>query len=70
MLLEADELVALTRKRRPTAQARALRAMGVEHRTRADGSLVVSRAHVEALLGGQRTRRSSAREKEPDFSAI
>lgn len=70
MILSPDELVALTHKRRPSAQARALRAMGIEHRARADGSLAVSRAHVDAVLGGQAGRRSSAREVGPNWGAI
>ena len=52
MFLSTDELRDLTRKCRPSAQLRALRSMGIEHRVRPDGSLAVSRSHVESLLGG------------------
>ena len=51
MFLSADELAELTGRRQREAQANALRMMGIEHKTRADGRLVVSRRHVEQLLG-------------------
>lgn len=51
MFLTDDELFELTKKQRHPAQARALTAMGVTYRHRADGSLAVLKAHVEAVLG-------------------
>lgn len=51
MFLTPEELVELTHRTRYGAQVRMLRAMGIEHRQRADGSVVVVRAHVEQLLG-------------------
>lgn len=60
--LTDEELVSLTRKLRPTAQCRALNKMGVEHRRRPDGSVVVHRSHVEGLLGA--TNRSNMLRKE------
>jgi hypothetical protein len=41
MLLSAADLEALTGYRRPSAQVRALRAMGIEHWVRPDGRPVV-----------------------------
>lgn len=67
---DAAEFHKLTGKRRHEAHARALRAMGIEHRVRPDGAVVVSVAHVEALLGGDVGRRSSAREIGPNWGAI
>lgn len=52
MLLSATELCELTGKKIPAAQTRALNFMGIEYRRRPDGTLAVSRAHVDALLGG------------------
>lgn len=52
MLLSCTELFELTGKKIPAAQARALNFMGIEYRRRPDGTLAVSRAHVDALLGG------------------
>ncbi|WP_246217201.1 DUF4224 domain-containing protein [Paraburkholderia panacisoli] len=51
MFLSADELVELTGRRRREAQAQALRMMGIERKMRAGGRLVVSRRHVEQVLG-------------------
>ena len=51
MFLTADEVAELTGRRRRDAQVVQLRALGIAHRQRADGSLVVLRAHVEQVLG-------------------
>lgn len=50
-LLTPAEIVTLTGKRRYRAQVRALGKMGVRHVVRPDGSPVVARAIVAALLG-------------------
>jgi hypothetical protein len=52
MLLTAQEVRDLTGMQRPSAQVRALKSMGIECRQRPDGSVVVLRAVVEAVLGG------------------
>ena len=52
MLLTTQEVRELTGLQRPSAQARALQGMGIECRRRPDGSVVVLRAVVEAVLGG------------------
>lgn len=51
MFLTKEELVALTGRSRSDAQLRVMRSMGIDHRIRPDGSIVVSRSHVERLLG-------------------
>ena len=51
MFLRSEEIVALTNRQRSTAQARALRTMGIEHRIRPDGTVAILRSHVEHLLG-------------------
>ena len=51
MFLDAIELEQLTGKKRRDAQVRALRFMGIEHRVRPDGTVAVSRIHVEQSLG-------------------
>ena len=50
--LTDEELLSLTHLRRPSAQARALRAMGVPYRTRPDGTLLVGRTAAERALTG------------------
>jgi hypothetical protein len=53
LLLTAEELVAITRRERPSAQARILRSLGVPFAAHPDGSLLVSRASAEAVLRGE-----------------
>ena len=67
--LTPDELIELTRKRRHDAQARMLRAMGIEHRARPGECPAVLRSHVEHLLGGVAPAKV-AKQTEPDWSAI
>ncbi|MDX2027188.1 MAG: DUF4224 domain-containing protein [Alphaproteobacteria bacterium] len=52
MFLSSEELIELTGKQQRSAQMRALRYMGIEHKTRADGTLVVLKSHIEKLLDG------------------
>lgn len=59
MILTAEELASLTRRTRSDAQARALNAMGIPHKRRADGSIVVSRTHVDEWLGVKAEKRAS-----------
>lgn len=68
LLLTPEELVALTGKHRSDAQVKVLRAMGIEHRPRPDGTLAVSRAHVEHLLGGDQG--AKVKEISPDWSSL
>ncbi|GMG89620.1 hypothetical protein Cmtc_18990 [Cupriavidus sp. TKC] len=51
LTLSPDELKELTHKSRSSAQVRALRSMGIEHKVRPDGSVAVLRAHVDAQMG-------------------
>lgn len=62
MNLSPDELVALTGKSKPSAQARELEHLGIPHKPRRDGSLVVLRVHVET---GQTHELSGDRRPEP-----
>jgi hypothetical protein len=48
MILSAETLQALTGKQRRSAQVRELRAMGIPHRLRSDGTPVVLEADVVA----------------------
>jgi hypothetical protein len=67
VFLTADEICELTGAKWRSAQARALGMMGIESKTRPDGSLVVLRAHVEKVLGGVVSR---SRKTAPDFSQV
>lgn len=64
MFMTYTELVELTDKRRATSQAKVLESMGILYRARSDGSLAVSKAHVEQVMG---LVRSSAAPREPEL---
>lgn len=49
--LTEAELMDLTGRRRASAQARALAAMGIAYRRRRDGSVAVLRIHAEIVPG-------------------
>lgn len=51
LFLTAEEMNELTGRRRRASQESALRAMGIEHKVRADGRVLVLRKHVEQVLG-------------------
>lgn len=68
LFLTPEEINDLTGRSRRDAQARALNAMGITHRARPDGSLVVSRDHVDRLLGGL-SRTTLQGHAEPNWNA-
>lgn len=70
MFLTREEVAALTGRVRRDAQQRALRAMGVEHRVRPDGSVAVLRAHVEQVFGLRPEKAKPAKTQEPNWDAV
>ena len=69
MFLSDEELYELTRKRRRTAQQRALNAMGIDHKVRPDGSVAVLTRCVELALGLPKSE-ATKQEWEPNWDAI
>ena len=53
------DLKAFTGKERPSAQARALARLGIPHRARLDGSLIVLKCHVDTLAPSRAIVRTS-----------
>lgn len=51
MFLTSEELQSLTHRVRPSAQLRALRAMGIEAKQRPDGTVAVRRADLLSVMG-------------------
>lgn len=51
--LSPAELIALTKRERPKAQARVLGRLGIPFTPHPDGTLLVSRSSAEAVLGGR-----------------
>ena len=69
MFLTREEIRGLTTRIQYSAQVKILRAMGIEHRVRPDGSVAVLRMHVEQLLGGESKQRNESI-KEPNWGAL
>ncbi len=70
MFLTHEELVELTGKRVRSAQVKALNTLGITHKVRADGSVVVLRSHIEMILDGVPKGVKSVRHVEPNWSAV
>lgn len=51
MFLTIDEMKELTGRTQCRAQVRELNHLGIVHKVRADGSILVLRAHVEQVMG-------------------
>ena len=69
LFLSPDDVAELTGKTRPAAQVRALRLMGIEHRVRPDGTVLLLRSHVEHLLNPGSAARVK-KSKEPNWGAL
>lgn len=69
MFLTPEQLAELTGFTRSDAQKRQLNFMGIMHRQRADGSLVVLTSHVEEMFGAKEIKRINKKLTEPDWEA-
>lgn len=69
MFLSKAELKALTNRIQYAAQVRTLRAMGIQHCVRPDGSVAVMRSHIEAIFGIE-NRATSRTPTEPNWGAL
>lgn len=70
MFLTPDEIKELTGKQRKPAQLRALRFMGIEHKVRPDGALIISRSHIEKVLDGNIATKIKPERIEPNWDAM
>lgn len=70
MFLDSAEMRELTQRSHRTSQAKVLRSMGIEHRSRPDGSMAVLRSHVEHILGGSAKISKKLADIEPNWSAL
>ena len=68
--LSVKEVIALTGKKYKKSQVIELRFMGIEQRIRRDGTVLVSRNHVEKLLDGESRTPRIERRMEPNWSAM
>jgi hypothetical protein len=67
--LTAQEVAEMTGRVQRSAQTRELTHMSVIHKLRADGSVLVLRAHVEQLLGYQAPTEAKEPHFEPNWAA-
>lgn len=71
MFLTPDELIQLTGRKRSASQLKTLNAMGIEHKRRPDGSVVVLRSLVEKVLDSTlATAKITVKKNEPDWSKV
>ena len=67
MFLTAEELQDLTKKNHRAAQIQVLSHLGIDHKQRPDGSLVVLRSHVEDILQNRKKRNGSSSEEKKNI---
>lgn len=65
--LSVVEMIALTGYRHSSAQARALNRMGIEHKIRPDGKVVVLREHIKEMLCKNTSMSSTIRKTQPNW---
>lgn len=68
--LTQEEIRDLTGRVQNAAQVKVLRGMGIEHRARPDGSIVILRSHVEQTLGGVTSAPRKRTPTEPNFTNL
>lgn len=69
MFLDNEEIQEMTDRKTRVAQRRMLNSLGIVYRIRADGGLLVLRAHVERELGGAPAATARKKEFIPNWSA-
>lgn len=71
MFLTGDEIIDLTGKKRRSAQMKELNSLGITHKVRGDGSLVVLRSHIENELDGKsRVSLESVKDTQPNWEGM
>lgn len=71
MFLTDDQIVQLTKRTQHRAQSNVLNALGIDHKQRPDGTLVVLSSHVEKVLDSTlATAKLKAKKNEPDWAMI
>lgn len=68
--LGPEEVQALTHRKVRPAQVRALKAMGIEHKVRPDGSVAILRAHITKVFDGDAPANRKPKQAVPNWDAI
>lgn len=69
LFLTVDEMIELTGKRQRNSQAAALCSMGIEHKVRADGRVMVLRKHLNQAFGADVSKDQQECEITPNWDA-
>ena len=70
IFLDTLEIVSLTGRVKHTSQVRVLKAMGIEHKVRPDGSVAILRAHITKVFSGDADVARVIKPTLPNWSAI
>lgn len=70
LFLDTEEVQALTKRSVRPAQVRVLKAMGIEHRVRPDGSVAILRAHISKVFDGNPEITRQTKQAVPNWDAI
>ena len=68
--LSEEEVQVLTLRKVRTAQVKALKAMGIEHRVRPDGSVAILRAHIFKVFDGGSVTTPKTKQAVPNWDAM
>ena len=68
--LSDEEVQSLTDRKVRPAQARVLKAMGIEHRIRPDGSVAILRAHINKVFDGSPDATTKTKKAVPNWDAM
>ena len=71
IFLDSEEIKQLTDRVKSPAQLRVLKALGIEHKVRPDGSIVILRAHITKVFDGSEANTvRRTKQAEPNWEAI
>lgn len=68
--LSREEVKALTDRTNRSSQGIVLRAMGIEHRVRPDGSVAILRAHITKVFDGDVVIAKKTKVSSPNWDAV
>lgn len=70
LFLTPEEIATLTGRVRRQAQSAALKHMGIIHKVRPDGGIVVLKDHVDKVLGGNAEKVKTVKRVEPNWGGV
>lgn len=68
--LSAQEIQTLTDRKVRPAQVKVLKAMGIEHKVRPDGSVAILRAHIIKVFDGSTESNHQIKQAVPNWDAM